>query len=159
MKVLIIGGGGREHALAWKVAQAEQVEKVLVAPGNAGTARDAKLENVALDVNDQTGLADLAEREGVALTIVGPEAPLVDGLADSLRDKGFAVFGKTRTGPRRPQLRTQRGHSKTPRRTGSTYDTDASEQVLIPVPSIVSMVWTSRIPRCRGRHPTRPSFT
>ncbi|MGB1203316.1 MAG: phosphoribosylamine--glycine ligase, partial [Alloalcanivorax venustensis] len=53
MKVLIIGGGGREHALAWKVAQAEQVEKVLVAPGNAGTARDAKLENVALDVNDQ----------------------------------------------------------------------------------------------------------
>ena len=82
MKVLIIGGGGREHALAWKVAQAEQVEKVLVAPGNAGTARDAKLENVALDVNDQTGLADLAEREGVALTIVGPEAPLVDGLVD-----------------------------------------------------------------------------
>ena len=81
MKVLIIGGGGREHALAWKVAQAEQVEKVLVAPGNAGTARDAKLENVALDVNDQTGLADLAEREGVALTIVGPEAPEMIQLA------------------------------------------------------------------------------
>ena len=81
MKVLIIGGGGREHALAWKVAQAEQGEKVLVAPGNAGTARDAKLENVALDVNDQTGLADLAEREGVALTIVGPEAPEMIQLA------------------------------------------------------------------------------
>ena len=63
MKVLIIGGGGREHALAWKVAQAEQVEKVLVAPGNAGTARDAKLENVTVDVNDQAALAELAERE------------------------------------------------------------------------------------------------
>ena len=93
MKVLIIGGGGREHALAWKVAQAEQVEKVLVAPGNAGTARDAKLENVALDVNDQTGLADLAEREGVALTIVGPEAPLVDGLVDYFQSRGLKCFG------------------------------------------------------------------
>ena len=93
MKVLIIGGGGREHALAWKVAQAEQVEKVLVAPGNAGTARDAKLENVPLDVNDQTGLADLAEREGVALTIVGPEAPLVDGLVDYFQSRGLKCFG------------------------------------------------------------------
>ena len=93
MNVLIIGSGGREHALAWKVAQAEQVEKVLVAPGNAGTARDAKLENVALDVNDQTGLADLAEREGVALTIVGPEAPLVDGLVDYFQSRGLKCFG------------------------------------------------------------------
>ena len=75
------------------MAQAEQVEKVLVAPGNAGTARDAKLENVALDVNDQTGLADLAEREGVALTIVGPEAPLVDGLVDYFQSRGLKCFG------------------------------------------------------------------
>ena len=110
MKVLIIGGGGREHALAWKVAQAEQVEKVLVAPGNAGTARDAKLENVALDVNDQTGLADLAEREGVALTIVGPEAPLVDGLVDYFQSRGLKCFGPGRPPPSwkapRPSPRT-----------------------------------------------------
>ena len=93
MKVLIIGGGGREHALAWKVAQADTVEKVLVAPGNAGTAREAKVENVALDVLDQQGLAELAEREGVALTIVGPEAPLVEGLVDYFQSRGLKCFG------------------------------------------------------------------
>ena len=93
MKVLIIGSGGREHALAWKVAQAATVEKVLVAPGNAGTAREAKVENVAIDVMDQQGLADLAEREGVALTIVGPEAPLVTGLVDYFESRGLKCFG------------------------------------------------------------------
>ncbi|MBL7250351.1 phosphoribosylamine--glycine ligase [Alloalcanivorax marinus] len=96
MKVLIIGGGGREHALAWKVAQAEAVEKVLVAPGNAGTARDAKLENVMVDVSDQTALAELAEREGVALTIVGPEAPLVEGLVDYFQARGLKCFGPSK---------------------------------------------------------------
>ncbi|UWN51049.1 Phosphoribosylamine--glycine ligase [Alcanivorax sp. ALC70] len=96
MKVLIIGGGGREHALAWKVAQAEAVEKVLVAPGNAGTARDAKLENVTVDVSDQAALAGLAEREGVALTIVGPEAPLVEGLVDYFQARGLKCFGPSK---------------------------------------------------------------
>lgn len=96
MKVLIIGGGGREHALAWKVAQAEAVEKVLVAPGNAGTARDAKLENVTVDVSDQAALAELAEREGVALTIVGPEAPLVEGLVDYFQARGLKCFGPSK---------------------------------------------------------------
>ena len=96
MKVLIIGGGGREHALAWKVAQADAVEKVLVAPGNAGTARDAKLENVTVDVSDQAALAELAEREGVALTIVGPEAPLVEGLVDYFQERGLKCFGPSK---------------------------------------------------------------
>ena len=96
MKVLIIGSGGREHALAWKVAQASSVEKVLVAPGNAGTAREAKVENIALDVLDQNGLADLAERQGVALTIVGPEAPLVEGLVDHFESRGLKCFGPKR---------------------------------------------------------------
>ncbi len=96
MKVLIIGGGGREHALAWKVAQADAVEKVLVAPGNAGTARDAKLENVTVDVSDQAALAELAEREGVALTIVGPEAPLVEGLVDYFQARGLKCFGPSK---------------------------------------------------------------
>ncbi|MHA7916201.1 phosphoribosylamine--glycine ligase [Alloalcanivorax xenomutans] len=96
MKVLIIGSGGREHALAWKVAQAEHVEKVLVAPGNAGTAREAKLENVAVDVLDLPALADLAEREQVALTIVGPEAPLVAGVVDYFQERGLRCFGPSK---------------------------------------------------------------
>ena len=96
MKVLIIGGGGREHALAWKVAQAEQVETVFVAPGNAGTAREAKLENVAVDVLDLPALADLAEREQVALTIVGPEAPLVAGVVDYFQERGLRCFGPSK---------------------------------------------------------------
>ncbi|MCU5781186.1 phosphoribosylamine-glycine ligase [Alcanivorax balearicus MACL04] len=96
MKVLIIGSGGREHALAWKVAQPEHVEKVLVAPGNAGTAREAKLENVAVDVLDLPALADLAEREQVALTIVGPEAPLVAGVVDYFQERGLRCFGPSK---------------------------------------------------------------
>ena len=96
MKVLIIGSGGREHALAWKVAQSSEVSKVFVAPGNAGTARESKVENVAIDVLDKQALAELALREGVALTIVGPEAPLVDGLVDHFRARGLKCFGPTR---------------------------------------------------------------
>ncbi|MDF1782059.1 MAG: phosphoribosylamine--glycine ligase [Alcanivoracaceae bacterium] len=96
MKVLIIGSGGREHALAWKVAQSSHVEKVFVAPGNAGTARETKLENVPLDVMDKEALAELAKREGVALTIVGPEAPLVDGLVDYFLSQGLRCFGPSK---------------------------------------------------------------
>lgn len=87
MKVLIIGSGGREHALAWKVAQSADVSKLFVAPGNAGTARESKVENVAIDALDKAALAELAIREGIALTIVGPEAPLVDGLVDYFKAK------------------------------------------------------------------------
>jgi phosphoribosylamine--glycine ligase len=96
MKVLIIGSGGREHALAWKVAQSAEVSKVFVAPGNAGTARENKVENVAIDVLDKAALAELAIREDIALTIVGPEAPLVDGLVDYFKAKGLKCFGPTR---------------------------------------------------------------
>ncbi|NOG30741.1 phosphoribosylamine--glycine ligase [Halomonas sp. TBZ9] len=95
MKVLMIGGGGREHALAWKLAQSEKVEKVLVAPGNAGTAGEPKLENIDLAVSDLEGLLALAKAEQVGLTVVGPEAPLVEGVVDLFQAAGLAIFGPT----------------------------------------------------------------
>ncbi len=94
MNVLIIGSGGREHALAWKVAQDPRIEKVFVAPGNAGTATEAKCENIAIDVLALEQLADFAEKN-VALTIVGPEAPLVAGVVDLFRKRGLDCFGPT----------------------------------------------------------------
>lgn len=94
MNVLIIGSGGREHALAWKVAQDKRVEKVFVAPGNAGTAVEAKCENVAIDVLAIEQLADFAEKN-VQLTIVGPEAPLVKGVVDLFRSRKLDIFGPT----------------------------------------------------------------
>ena len=94
MNVLIIGSGGREHALAWKVAQDERVEKVFVAPGNAGTAIEAKCENVAIDVLDLDQLVAFA-KDNVSLTIVGPEAPLVAGVVDRFREHGLPCFGPT----------------------------------------------------------------
>jgi phosphoribosylamine--glycine ligase len=95
MNVLIIGSGGREHALAWKVAQDPRVAKVFVAPGNAGTAIEAKCENVAIDVLALEQLADFAEKN-VALTIVGPEVPLVAGVVDLFRARGLDCFGPTK---------------------------------------------------------------
>ena len=94
MNVLIIGSGGREHALAWKVAQDPRVQKVFVAPGNAGTATEAKCENVAIDVLALEQLADFAEKN-VSLTIVGPEVPLVAGVVDLFRSRGLDCFGPT----------------------------------------------------------------
>lgn len=94
MNVLIIGSGGREHALAWKVAQDKRVEKVFVAPGNAGTAVEPKCENVAIDVLAIEQLADFAE-QNVQLTIVGPEAPLVKGVVDLFRSRKLDIFGPT----------------------------------------------------------------
>lgn len=94
MNVLIIGSGGREHALAWKVAQDPRVEKVFVAPGNAGTAIEAKCENVAIDVLALEQLADFAE-QNVSLTIVGPEVPLVAGVVDLFRSRNLDCFGPT----------------------------------------------------------------
>ncbi|UTW44316.1 phosphoribosylamine--glycine ligase [bacterium SCSIO 12696] len=93
MNVLVIGSGGREHALAWKAAQSANVETVFVAPGNAGTALEAKLENVAIDVADFAALAEFAESNNCGLTIVGPEAPLVDGVVDFFAAKGLRCFG------------------------------------------------------------------
>ena len=94
MNVLIIGSGGREHALAWKIAQDERVEKVFVAPGNAGTAIEAKCENVAIDVLELDKLAEFAAAN-VELTIVGPEAPLVAGVVDLFRERGLKCYGPT----------------------------------------------------------------
>lgn len=93
MLVLIIGGGGREHALAWKVAQSPRVQRVLVAPGNAGTAREAKTENVVVAAEDIGGLVDLARKRTVDLTIVGPEVPLVAGVVDAFQAAGLRCFG------------------------------------------------------------------
>jgi len=95
MKVLVIGGGGREHALAWKAAQSVQVKEVLVAPGNAGTATENKCRNVEIAAADIDGLLQLARQESIDLTIVGPEAPLAAGLVDRFDAAGLACFGPT----------------------------------------------------------------
>lgn len=95
MNVLIIGGGGREHALAWKVAQSSKVNKVFVAPGNAGSALENKVVNVAVGVEDIQGLVTLAQKEHIELTIVGPEVPLVLGVVDAFQSAGLAIFGPT----------------------------------------------------------------
>ena len=96
MKVLVIGGGGREHALAWKAAQSPSVEKVFVAPGNAGTAREADMENVAIDVEDIDALKSFALDNDIGLTIVGPEAPLVIGVVDAFQAAGLKIFGPSK---------------------------------------------------------------
>lgn len=93
MKVLVIGGGGREHALAWKLAQSPRVTEVFVAPGNAGTALEANVTNVDLSVSDLDGLVAFAENNAIDYTVVGPEAPLVDGVVDRFEAKGLRCFG------------------------------------------------------------------
>ena len=93
MNVLIIGSGGREHALAWKAAQSAQVEQVFVAPGNAGTASEPAVSNIDIGVNDFAGLADFATANQVGLTIVGPEQPLVEGVVDYFEERGLKIFG------------------------------------------------------------------
>jgi phosphoribosylamine--glycine ligase len=95
MKVLVVGGGGREHALAWKAAQSAQVEKVFVAPGNAGTATEAGIANVDISAGDQQALLDFARGNDIGLTIVGPENPLVEGIVDRFTEAGLPCFGPT----------------------------------------------------------------
>ena len=94
MKLLVIGGGGREHALAWKLAQSPRVQKVYVAPGNGGTAREPGVENVS--ITEFAELADFAGRERIQLTVVGPEAPLAAGVVDLFRARGLRIFGPTK---------------------------------------------------------------
>jgi phosphoribosylamine--glycine ligase len=96
LKVLIVGNGGREHALAWKCAQSPRVSEVLVAPGNAGTAFEPKVRNVDVPASDTASLVALAQREGVDLTLIGPEAPLVNGIVDAFQVARLACFGPTR---------------------------------------------------------------
>ena len=107
MKVLVIGGGGREHALAWKLKQSEGVEQVFVAPGNAGTARDAQLTN--LPITDKVALRGWAQANGIALTVVGPEAPLAAGVVDEFCAHGLAIFGPTQ---KAAQLESSKAFSK-----------------------------------------------
>lgn len=93
MKVLIVGGGGREHALAWKCAASPRVTEVIVAPGNAGTALESGVRNVDIAADDIDGLLEFAQRESIALTIIGPEVPLVAGIVDKFRQAGLRCFG------------------------------------------------------------------
>ncbi|WP_156492561.1 phosphoribosylamine--glycine ligase, partial [Oleiphilus sp. HI0080] len=96
MNVLVVGSGGREHALAWKIAQDNDVKAVFVAPGNAGTATDEKLQNVAIDVMEFEKLAQFAKENDVSLTVIGPEAPLVEGIVDYFETQGLACFGPSK---------------------------------------------------------------
>ncbi|RPI75062.1 MAG: phosphoribosylamine--glycine ligase [Desulfobacteraceae bacterium] len=100
MKVLIIGSGGREHALAWKTAQSKLVDQVFVAPGNAGTAREKKVQNVGIQVTELDELVSFAKDQGIGLTIVGPEGPLVEGLSDRFKQAGLRCFGPTQPAAR-----------------------------------------------------------
>ena len=94
MNLLVIGGGGREHALAWKLARSGRVQNIFIAPGNGGTARDKRFQNVRYESNE--ALAEFAQREGAAFTVVGPEAPLASGVVDMFRARGLRIFGPTR---------------------------------------------------------------
>ena len=107
MKVLVIGGGGREHALAWKLAQSEKVQMVYVAPGNGGTALDPRLENVP--ITDNVKLREWAQKEKIALTVVGPEGPLAAGVVDEFRAHGLRIFGPTQLAA---QLESSKAFSK-----------------------------------------------
>jgi len=94
MKILVVGSGGREHALAWKLAQSEKIQVVMVAPGNGGTALDGRLKNIF--ITDPVQLADFVQQEHIALTVVGPEAPLAAGIVDIFRERGLKIFGPTK---------------------------------------------------------------
>ena len=107
MNVLVIGGGGREHALAWKLAQSNKVQKVFVAPGNGGTARDKRLDNI--DITDVKALLEFAQANGVELTVVGPETPLAAGVVDEFRAHGMRIFGPTKAAA---QLESSKAFSK-----------------------------------------------
>jgi len=100
MKILVVGSGGREHALAWALAKSERVERVWVAPGNAGTATEPKVENVPVGAEDIDGLLELARTAQIDLTVIGPEAPLVGGIVDRFKKHGLRCFGPTASGAR-----------------------------------------------------------
>ncbi|WP_428309813.1 phosphoribosylamine--glycine ligase [Hydrocarboniphaga sp.] len=108
-KILVIGSGGREHALAWKLAASPRVAEVVVAPGNPGTASEPRCRNVAVAVDDIAGLVELARRESVALTVVGPEVPLSLGVVDAFEEAGLRIFGPTREAA---QLESSKAFSK-----------------------------------------------
>ncbi len=96
MKVLVIGSGGREHAIAWQCAQFDEVEHVFVAPGNAGTSLEGKISNIGVESENISELISFAKEEMIDITIVGPEAPLVLGIVDQFKDEGLAIFGPSK---------------------------------------------------------------
>jgi phosphoribosylamine--glycine ligase len=96
MKVLVVGGGGREHALSWKISQSPKVSQVFVAPGNGGTELEPKLTNVSIEADDIDGLARFALDENINLTIIGPEDPLVNGITNKFKDLGLKCFGPSK---------------------------------------------------------------
>jgi phosphoribosylamine--glycine ligase len=108
-KILVVGSGGREHALAWKIAQSPRVAEVVVAPGNPGTAAEPRCRNASVAVDDIPGLLELARRESVALTVVGPEVPLSLGVVDAFESAGLRIFGPTRDAA---QLESSKAFSK-----------------------------------------------
>jgi len=107
MKILVVGSGGREHALAWKLAESKRIQIVMVAPGNGGTALDLRLKNIP--ITDPKQLADFAEQENIALTVVGPEAPLAAGIVDLFRERGLKIFGPSQ---RAAQLEASKDFAK-----------------------------------------------
>ena len=109
VKILIVGGGGREHALAWKCAQSPKVTQVFVAPGNAGTALEPNIENIQMSATDLPGLVEFAKNHAITLTIVGPEAPLALGIVDAFQSEGLSIFGPTKAAA---QLETSKAFSK-----------------------------------------------
>ena len=107
MKTLVIGGGGREHALAWRLSQSERISKLYVAPGNGGTATDKRFETV--NITDPVALREWAQKEKIALTVVGPEGPLAAGVVDEFRAHGLRIFGPTQAAA---QLESSKAFSK-----------------------------------------------
>ncbi|AKG24472.1 phosphoribosylamine--glycine ligase [Calothrix sp. 336/3] len=110
MKVLVVGNGGREHAICWKLLQSPRIEQVFCVPGNGGTATLSRCQNVPLNVNDFPAMAELAHREGISLVVVGPEVPLANGITDYLQSQGLMVFGPTRVGA---QIEASKAWAKT----------------------------------------------
>ena len=106
MKILVVGGGGREHALAWKLAQSRDVEEVIVAPGNAGTAVEPKVRNAPVAAEDIDALLKLAKEEHVGLTVIGPEAPLAAGIVDRFWNSGLRCFGPRKQAARLESSKT-----------------------------------------------------
>ena len=100
MKVLVVGGGGREHALAWKLSKSDMVTNVFVAPGNGGTEIEELIQNIHIEANDIENLSAFAKRESIDLTIVGPEDPLVEGITDKFQEEGLLCFGPSKDAAR-----------------------------------------------------------
>ena len=127
MKILVVGSGGREHALAWKIAQSTEVKEVFVAPGNAGTSFETKVTNIDVDAEDIDALLSFAQQDAVDLTVVGPEAPLVAGIVDQFTAKGLRCFGPSKVAA---QLEGSKSFAKD---FLSKYDIPTATYIALPI--------------------------